>query len=265
LIGQYFTAVAEFRQFLKDKENSEMQIYLNPLIFAHEISKELANTCKVNSQGENSIQIECDASNVATKKLNVADFVALRQAAAGEMIWGMEFNSYSLEGLREYVKVDTSNMTAKQQLDLLFQNEKFGKLRNDNLLPKLLAIGSDLGAAVNWAVKYKSTICPNGYPTKSNRPNYLFREGICIENSSELSKALVLLDSALKGAVPVDLPDNAGSARIDYFAWSRNPVADLRSLEPQFDSSGNVITTFKDNTLGGIFVDNNADKVLLKH
>lgn len=268
MYSQYFKAVSDFRSFLKEQENSEMEINLNPLIFSGEIKKELANSCRVKNQDTAStrtatnIELECDYSYAAAKKLNVADFVALRQAAAGEMILGIYFNSYSLEGIQSVGEI--KGLTSKQVWDKLFANEKFGKVRSDNMIPKLKEIGSDLGAAVTWAIQYQSTICPKGQPSPENRPNYLFKSGICVKSSDELTRSLALLDSALKGVIDVDLKDGS-KARIDAFAWSRSPIADLRSIEPTFDASGNKATTFKDNTLGGVFVDNNADRLLLRN
>ncbi len=263
MYAQYLTAVADFYQLLKDKEDSKFEIYLNPLIFEQEIRSELSKNCALVEDNASKLVVECQSVNIAVKKLNIADMIALRQIAAGEMLYGMFLNSYSLSGASEYAKAHKNEkQTTQQVVTGLFQNGKFGLLKSSNLLPKMIKIGSDSSAAISWAMQYQESVCPAN-TTADKRPGYLFKKGLCVTDKNAADKAVQLIQLALKGAMPVEVRSNQlSSVNVDVFAWSRNPIQDLRSIEPTSYSADGRVQSFKDNSLGGIFVDRNVNDLL---
>lgn len=259
--GEYLTAVSEFYTFLKEKEDTKFEIYLNPAIFMHEISSELNRNCMIVENTDQVVRVECDTAEVALKKVNIADMIALRQVTAGEMLYGIFLNSYSLKGLEE---LNLQNRSLRDSVELITNKSGFGLLNSHSLLPKLTLLGSDFGAAVTWALQYKSSVCPTSTSTAQKRPGYLFRDGLCIENESETTNALQVLSNALKGTIALNIEKpNFRNINVNLFAWSRNPIQDLRTIQPtEYTADGQKVLSFKDNTLGGIFVDNNAHLIL---
>lgn len=261
VLQKYYLAISEFRTFLKDNENTEMELHLNLSTFEQEIKKELYNSCK-SSDVDGVFTIKCDASLAATKKINIADMIALRQLTAGELLFGILYNSYSLEGLDKLGAANSNGaMSSEEKTKFIFSQSEFGKLRKDNQFNLLSAIGSDLGAAVSWAVKYQDNLCHNKeINSEDQRKGYLFKKGFCIKDLDEVNKKLLILQSALHGVIQIDNEDKNKKLNVDLFVWSRSPILDLRQVEPQgFNKCGGV-TNFKDNTLGGLFVNNDADQ-----
>jgi hypothetical protein len=263
VLSDYFSTIADFRKFLKDNENVEMEINISPILFEQEIRKELADSCKV-SENQNAYTIECDYNYIATKKINSADMIALRQAASGELLYGILFNSYSAEGIE---KIKSEDNTNEKNINFLFSQPEFGKLRQDNKLNLLLNIGSDLGAALTWAIKYQDKICPQQNNANGTRAGYLFKNGLCLNNQDETTKFLSLLESALKGVIDFDFEINKEVVRtkVDFFAMVRNPVDNLRKIVPtKFEPNG-CPSALPDNTLGGTLVNSDASLLLNKN
>ena len=261
VLTQYFAASNEFRKFLKDNEQSEISINLNPYVFEGAIKKELMNSCKI-IQGEGgTFSYECDASQISVKKLNSADFIALRQTVAGEVLYGMFYTAYSLNGLEKLKEADQQNlMTGKEKSEFLIAQPEFGKLRKDNSLKLMRELGSDFTAATSWALKYQDTLC-------KKRQGHLYKDGLCISKPTAAQDLVNQLNAALGGIVELDLQtandDTKMKTQVDVFAWSKNPIADLRQVSPQGWNNCEQATSFKDNTLGGIFVENNANLFVL--
>jgi hypothetical protein len=256
VIENYYSAIGEFRKFLKENENNEMTLNVNPYLLEQPVRKELAADYKVSEQnGEMTVKTEKRFQ--ATKKLNIADMIVLRQFAATEMLSGLFLYSYDFSGIRSLKDKKFAN--SEESLNALFATPEFGKLRKNHGFSELLSIGSDLSVATAWFIKYQNELCPGG---KSERPGYLFDRGLCISNASEANRLLGLLDSALKGAIEVKSANLNANTKVDYFAWGRKPIEDLRSIKPSYDSNGCAFS-FADNTLGGMLPENNAGAVLL--
>lgn len=262
--GQYLKSLSEFYQFLKDKQDSQFNIYLNPMLFAQEIRSELEKNCSLVEDSASKLVVECNASGVATKKLNIADMIALRQIAAGEMLYGIFLNSYSLAGSIEFAEAHKNQkLTTQQTVSGLLLNSRFGVLTKHSLMPQLSKIGSDMGAALDWAMKYQDNVCSPNANSSDKRPGYLFKKGFCVTDQDAANRALILLKSALGGVTTIELKSPpAATVRIDAFAWSRSPIQDLRSVEPTEYSADGVVRGVKDDTLGGIFVDHNFNNLL---
>ncbi|WP_409478417.1 hypothetical protein [Pseudobdellovibrio sp. HCB154] len=261
VLVKYFAASNEFRKFLKDNEQTEMNINLNPYVFEGAIKSELMNSCGIYEGADGTFTYECDATQISIKKMNSADLIALRQTAAGEVLYGMFYTAYSINGL-EKLKDSDPSMTNQQKTDMLLALPEFGKLRNDNSLKLMRELGSDLSAATSWALKYQETLC-------KKRQGYLYDQGICISHPTEAQDLVNQLNAALGGAIELALPtannrENKLKTKVDIFAWSKNPMTDLRQVAPLGWNECGRATAIKDNTAGGIFVENNADVFVLK-
>lgn len=260
VLGQYYLAIREFRQFLKENQDANLELYLNPYVFEQEIKKEMADSCRV---VDNGVSCTFDYSSVATKKLNKADLIALRQISAGELIYSMFVNSYSLEGLEQLKQVDPQGaMTNQQRTEFLSNIPTFGKLRKDQNLTLMKDMGSDLVAGIRWAQQNQEQLCPAGVTTPGQRKGYLFSHGFCVSGAqTEVSIFLATLEQALAGVTKIDFNADgvAKSTNVNAFAWSKQPIMDLRQIKPTAWNNCDQAISFADNTLGGIFVDNNVN------
>lgn len=263
VMSQYFAASNKLRTFLKQNEQAEININLNPYVFEGAVKEELMNSCQVIENPGGAFTYVCDASQIAVKKLNTADLIALRQTAAGEVLYGMFYTAYSLNGLEKLKEIDPQGlMTHKSKSEFLLAQPEFGKLRKDHSLNLMHELASDFSAATSWALKYQDSLC-------KNRPGYLYKKGICINEPAGVQDLLNQVNAALGGVLDIELtPANDENSKIktqiDVFAWSRNPIADLRQIKPLGWNECDKATSIKDNTLGGIFVENNANIFVLK-
>lgn len=270
VLGQYVKALGDFRSFLKKNQGSEMVINLNPHIFEEKIKKEAIKDCQVDESGARDFSVVCSTKAIAQVRLNSGDFVALTQYSAGEMLYFGLLNSYTMDGVDLLMdKQHTGYTTVQQKIDFLLSNRNFGNLKIDNAFVTLKEIGSDLSSAIKWVINYQSQLCPHGMESdivsgsaiqKDQRRGYLFNSGICIKNSTETQNALGQLDKALAGVIAIEVVDSqhvTKSINLDAFAWSQSPIQDLRSIAPTAYSACGKIAAIKDNTLGGVLVDNN--------
>ena len=262
VVSNYYKGVQAFRQFLIDKQDSRIDLQMNPHVFEQEIRQDLVDNCQVLPGNGNDYEVVCDVEGIATKKMNSADLIMLRQMAAGELIYGAFLNSYSLEGIEKLESLPP--MSNAKRVEWMSQLPHFGKLRQDNLLVLMRSIGSDLSAALKWASKYQKQLCPPGVDPENARRGYLFKDGICVVqdgSSQDVNNTIAFIDRALGGAITMTLEDNRGNkvnTQVDLFAWSRNPVRDLRSIKPVAWNQCDKATKLQDGTLGGIFVEGNA-------
>ena len=265
VIADYSNSVREFRNFLKKNQTSEMDIYLNPHIFEQAIKDEMKDTCSVVKQGDN-LTVDCNYSQIATKKLNSADMIMLTQMQSGEALYWGFYNSYSIDGIEKLQQADPEGkMSEKQRIEFLSQLPNFGKLRKGHMFDILKSIGSDYSAAAKWAMQYQDRLCPKGEEKDNQRRGYLFSKGICVTKTTESEKALAMLDAALAGIIQVDLVTAKGemiNTKLNPFAIANNPIQDLRQIRPiEWNQCGQV-TRLADNTLGGIYVENNQNLFL---
>ncbi len=260
IMTEYFSSTAEFYRFIKKNETQALELNVNPYVFEKQIKDRMADSCKV-TETDGQYEFICDYAELATVKLNMADFIGMRGMTAGEIIYGMYLTTYSVEGIDKLELESNKHLSNKQKSEILFSNANFGKLLPKNLLKMVKEIGSDMSAATKWAIKHQSEIC-------RPRPGYLNDSGLCIENNDETKNLLSLLDSALGGQlINVDLKvsDNPGqkeSVKLDLFKIFENPIQDLRQVKPINWQCDNA-TSLADNTIGGLFVENNANRYLL--
>ncbi len=262
VLSQYYSGIEEFREFLKQNQGSEFDIELNANVFEQEIRREMYNKCQTATVGDE-VTVNCDYSDIAKKKINSADMIALRQMISGELLIGIFYNSYSLEGVE---KINDDNLTPQQKTEILMNTPTFGHLRSQNSFKLLRDIGSDLSSAVKWAVQYQKNLCPQGVETEYQRRGYLFEQGLCVDSTSTvLQRFMATLDQALGGITKIDMEKSDGTLvpmNVNLFAWSTKPIQDLRQIAPVGWNSCGLATSLRDNTLGGMFVDNNYNVLM---
>lgn len=265
VLSEYYGSIQEFRNFLKKNQNSKLSLELNAQTFENEIREEMADSC-VYVQGEdgNFTELVCDYSEIAVKKLNIADMIMLRQVISGELVYSL-FNNYSLEGLDKIQQ--NEGLSNQEKTEAMARLPELGKLRSEHTFGLLRDIGSDLSAAVKWAVQYQKEVCPAGHESYNQRKGYLFKDGLCVEDVDATQKMIAVLDQALRGAVRVEMTTAGGNkieTNVNYFAWSDRPIRDLRQVMPTQWNECDEATEIRDNTLGGMFVDNNFNLTLDK-
>lgn len=270
VIGEYYSAVNEFRQFMIKYQDARFEIQMNPHVFEKEIKEEMVDSCQVQESIENGTEVVCDHSEVATKKLNSADLLALRQMAAGELLMGY-YNSYSLNGVEKLSEIDPDGaLSSKETFAFLEKQSQFGKLRSDNTITKWKELGSDMSSALKWAIQYQKELCPSGHEDYNQRKGHLFSLGICLTldgSENDARQFVTKLDQALGGPIALDLENADGDStktNVDIFAWSKKPILDLRSIMPTSYNECGLPTSLRDNTLGGTFVENNYNQFLNK-
>lgn len=256
VIADYYAGIAEFREFLKKNQDKEIEINLNANVFAEEIKREMYDSCVV-SESEQETVVECTNPNIAVRKLNTADMIALRQLISGELVHGLIFTGYTLEGIEKLPE----DLTNQQTVEFLTNTKTFGMLRKNHNFNLLRDIGADLSSALKWAIKYQSNLCPNGSAVPGQRRGYLFNHGICIDGQdANLQKLMSTLDKALGGITQVDVEKSDGSvvaANVSIFAWSTKPIQNLRQVAPTAWTKCDRPAALADNSLGGVFVDKN--------
>ncbi len=265
LLVSYRDSLLDFYKFIKENQDLEMEIYLNPYVWMQEIQREAANNCFMVSYDP--YTVECDYTNAAVKKVSAPDMLALKQLVAGEVAYFTLWTSYSVEGMEKLKEADPKGqLPPETALGIVEANSRWGKLRNDNTLKILTELGSDYSAAVKYVAQNQNRLCPPMPYGKAHRPGTLFPRGFCVTGGTNLDQQLALLDSALTGPITVQSLDKTGkvqSVRVDYFAISRNAPAHVRSFLPQTweqcpGGQGWIAKTLADNTLGGIYPDGNA-------
>lgn len=269
-VGQYFDGLIEFRQFLKDNQAAQLELYLNPHIFENQLRQEAMDSCSYNPQPDGSYIVSCNYSkSFATKKLNTADLIALRQIVSGWAMYSF-LNNYTADGLEKLSDFDLdSTKSNKERYNFLMSNANFGKLRQGHTWSLLKDMGADLSSAIKWAQQYQSSICPQGTETKNQRKGYLFKDGICIEQDKQapVARFLKVLDQALQGVTSMKFKtadDQTVYMNVDAFAWSKNPIQDLHTVRLNHWNNCDQAISVADNTLGGVFVDGDFNVLMNK-
>lgn len=263
-------ASIDFHRFLKENQDLNLELNLNPYIFEQQIKKDSVNSCTVVDS-----TVICDYKDIAIRKVNSADMVALSQMAAGQVAYWTLYTSYSVKGLdKVFTTLKDGNLNARQIQNLLESQNDLGLLRKDAKFEILSKLGADFAAAWRWAIQYQSNLCPKGTASSNQRKGYVFSDGVCVSTGSQAQADLAQLEQILRGAVQMDLPANGHNNYIvkttfDPMAVVRNPIKDLRSIAPSsYVKCGDKsikAATLRDNTLGGIFPKGDAELMILEN
>lgn len=271
LMVSYREGVNSFRVFLrKELSNSNSQefiINLNPYLMTPFISERESQYCSsryIQHLAKNPDQkvFTCHLADSNKIKIAPADALVLSQYAAGWVLYLGLTTSHSWDGLGKLYRIQRhKKLTHSQGSEFLRQQENFGILRKDHRLGLMTELGSDLLAATKWVMANQTSLCPEGRAVSYQRYGHLFEQGICIEDEAKqkVNKDLSILEMALKGITGIEM-DFAGDdkkvmAKVDAFAWARNPIQDIKTLIPTEYNACDEATEHPDPTMGGIFVD----------
>ncbi len=266
LIADYNRGLNEFRKFLKVNQNAELTLNLNPYVFEKEINQELVNSCTWTGENGN-YDIHCSYMNVAQKKLNVADMIALRQMTSGEMLYWSFYTAYDASVVEKAFENDQMKNKSQKEILAYFQAQpSVGQLRKDHTLNLIPEIGSDFSAAAKWALQYQDRVCPKGSGSLNQRKGYLFKNGICADHGSADStdKALSLIDQAMAGVFSVEIKKQGQTVdqiQMNLVQFVTAPPSDLKNIMPsQVDDYG-VVTDWTDSKMGGLFPNGDISKL----
>jgi hypothetical protein len=268
LLVQQREAYNDMRKFLRTHRGSELTINLNPYVQKENIEKRVLDECEVLSSTDDRVYVECDYQGVAQRKLNAADFIVIQQWMAGAVLFnGLFYTNYSYEGMEELSKIKTDKMSYQQKVELLNQFPKFATLRQDHAMPLLRELGSDLSAAARWVVQYQNSLCPNGSDSdKFQRRGFLLNKGICVDDVHKANSTLDQLDRALAQTILYSFENietgQTESIEISPFAIFDHPVQDLRQVAPQNVNECDLVTEYKDPSIGGIFPNQDSKRLL---
>lgn len=284
LLVEYRNAILDYYGWLKKNQDLELTLNLNPFVFQHELRGEELNSCVVVSSNSNEFKVECDYTEIAQRKVNAADMIAIRQMVAGQVLYFTIYTAYSMDGIEKINKANRNgNMTQGQVQALLFSNSNFGKLRKDNTLSIISSLGADLLSAWKWAMANQATLCPYGDTSepgftregnyipdlqKKNRKGHLVDNGLCTKTGSQAEQDARIFEQALGGAITISVtPPGTQVAKnvvVDPLATIRRPVVDLRDIAPMAYNSCGKAVKLKDKTLGGTYPQGNAEDLLDK-
>jgi hypothetical protein len=260
--------MGRFRQFLKNNKNLEIDLNVNDYISASNRSYSYESYCNTYPTSEGNYESDCwvneenSLNNMNSKiSLNRADIEALQHISAGYQIYGSLLNSYSLSGTMKVAQENVSTQRTMQQIwKELARDAEFGKLRND-VFSKIPELGSDAIMGVRWALSAQNELCPAGEDRPDSRPGTLFGNGICIkQEANEIEKTLEMVELALNGQrLPVKVGDTG--MEIEPAAITRNPIKDLKALEPVFNDCAKLVS-ISDDTLNGVFPNGEVNEAL---
>jgi hypothetical protein len=270
-------AFDRLRLFLKT--NKDMQLTLNiPTEYQHKVltekERELGEAgeeCYWSLQEDGSYANNCDMSKSLQFKVERADIEAMQQIASGFEIYSALINSYDLTGAidvsKRYRHADSRDRnTIREEL---LKNPEFGTLRDRQGLNTIAEMGIDAISGLRWAKSLQSELCRTGMPAKTNRPGYLFSQGVCVKerdpNATSIDAVLKNVELALNGGL-IDVTYNRNlrnefNTQIKPVALFQGGISDVRNLGLKFDDCGKVVSA-SDPTLGGIFVNRDANLLL---
>ncbi len=269
-IAHMNSKINDLRVFLKN--NKDMTITLNTPEASRDSALENAyDDCYWTSVEEGVYEYECDVQNVLQVKVAGADVQVIQHMVAGYQLYFNLMNAYSYDGaIAVSDKYKNSGASSAIIRSELMKNPTFATLRDAKSLQAITAMGMDAVAGVRYASKMQSELCREGYHTPENRPGFVFSDGICVDKVNKdgepLEAVLASIELVLTGGL-VDMTfgreytGNTYETTVKPAAILLNPVQDVRSLGLIFDKCDNVMAA-KDSTLGGIFVNQDANAAL---
>lgn len=241
--------------------------------------------CGVKQDGPSRFLVS-DCADLSLRSISIerADAEYLRLQAAVSVFMLLPVAAYRLDGLfgaaNLKFELDGSH---RDLVDYLKSIPEFGILERPEYLKAFRSMGTDAVLALRSFSELRSTLCPSGVPKNDIRPGRLITQGICASSGYPdifqnrwkrnlpvvipISRFLEMTDYVLSGGVVVRYEAVPNSnvlikSRVNYSAPVVNPVKDIKTILPvEFNSCGNMVR-FQDPTLGGFYVDGDANSVL---
>jgi hypothetical protein len=266
LVAQVTADVANARQYIKSIKGTNFVAHLT-------IYKELNNPeCAAVSDGNGGYDMqECGQGKLHTAILAQPDFEYVQQILAGLQAYGTVATAYDATGFSLLMHaLGGSTASEADVVDYVRGLPSMGLLKSQQHLPDLLAMGSDLVAAVRWLQSMQAQLCPNGIPI--DRPGYLIPLGMCQEKVDQegrtLDALLNLWTMALQGStVDYMFRKHDGTkitTKVQLHSPLAHPIFDARAILPtQFDHCGRGVN-IGDGTLAGFFPNGDAASLILR-
>lgn len=268
LLVEYRKAAEDFRSFVVQNADMNLELYLNPYFFQDMVEQNKIDSCEV-KQTDTTWEIICDNYESETVKVNMADLLVLKQIAAADIIYATGATSYSFGSIDELAKKSQTNSMSPQALsESLEMTQDFGLLRKDNGLAAIRNLGSDFGIGMKWAMKYQASLCKRDeYGRLVARRGFLARD-ICVNDMDSANKSLQTLDAILAGVIqaPVEMKDGTTvNTTFDIMALFDKPMLSLQPILPtQWTEEGKRPSFVKDPSIGGLLPNKEANSLLEK-
>ncbi len=181
------------------------------------------------------------------------------------------FTAYNFEGLERVSKAleEASNnngyVNYETGLAIVKSEPNFLKLRDPQALKDILSIGNEGMEALRYVLKHQPELCRKGYQDPKNRPGYLFGQGFC--SNAEASHQVVTINALLNGPVQIvkEIDPHGGHESDERYLTEinieqvlKNPIQDLHDILPISMDPTTSQVRFADDTLGGLFPNNDA-------
>lgn len=235
---------------------------------------EIIRACSPKKLAEGVYEIPtCSYQSTISVKLARPDFEALSLSVSTFAVgYTWIFTAYNYEGAErisaQLKKLEETNGGVDYQtgLNIIKSEPKFLTIRDSKALSDIINLGTEGMEALRYVLKHQPELCRKGISDEKNRPGYLYANGIC--SSADSSHAIVTLHAFLNGPVQVvkEVDPREGHESEDRYLTEinieqilRNPIGDLRSILPTSVDPNTSKVEFSDNSLGGLFPNNDAN------
>ncbi|WP_157684662.1 hypothetical protein [Bdellovibrio bacteriovorus] len=265
LLLEYRKAAEDFRSFVIENADINLELYLNPNFFQDIVEQNKWDACEI-KEDSNGWEMTCDPSEIETVKVNMADLLVLKQMAAGDIIYATGATSYSFGTIDELIK-KSANMTPEAIGESAKQTKDFGLLMKSQGLTAIRSLGSDLSVGMKWAIKYQESLCKRDeYGRMVARRGFLTKD-ICVDTVNA-NKSVQVLDSVLAGIInaPVELRDGSTTTTdFNIMVLLDKPIFDLRMVMPTlWIEEGQRPKEVPDASIGGLLPKADANTLLEK-
>lgn len=202
-----------------------------------------------------------------TVKLNMADFEAIRQIAAGIQVYAAMATAYSVDGIMKAGGgLPAEGDTQKAKYESFSAIKGLGQLRNTKFFVLAPKVMSDFVVGYRVAKKLNSELCPAGDEQSDSRKGMLFHRGVCSDKLENGDRLIATLDLLARGKIAPMTFEVANGAKtdveMDLKTFIRQPPKDLRDLGPaKFNKCGQV-EALADGTVAGLFSKGELNEIL---
>lgn len=264
-LSDYQHAWNDFRKFLILNQNATFKLELNAQALEASLKDPNSYSCETLNADENNYRFKCDMTNIAQRVISTPDIIAIRQMVSGWILFLNLYTSYSFEGVEMFKTIELKPNSSPKDVEALITEKmpEFGKLRKSNLLKETMPMGSDFVNAGRWVIQYQNQLCPAGIAKPQQRKGALFHEGLCVANAQEGLKSLALIEQILTQTMKVNIGASSETVEVNYMALVNNPVESIFNLTPSdYDANGKALA-LKDPSMGGMFPNRDAEKLLI--
>jgi hypothetical protein len=237
---------------------------------------------------------KCPYVNYHRYYADYGDLEALSQVSTGQVIANIMVTAYNLPGMSEviarevglelqrdkasdkynngkmsqqaYIRIANMSLSDRDLFGILTRRGA-GRLLPDNNINLIENMGVESFGGFKWLARMQRQLCPQGTLDSNSRPQYLFSSGICLSDvlglpgERGLRVLLSQIQTTLAGG-PIQVASQFKRTNINLSRIYKQPVADISALFPrQFNRKGDT-TQFPDNTMGGVFINNDASQFL---